>query len=96
MIHYNFVNLLIIQNCSSSDRLSNNYGCEKLFDVKTTGSSTSWISNANSDWVQLNLDERYYLHSLMIFQHSVEYYRLENVTLEFSNKTIVNISTLNS
>ena len=80
-------NLLTIQDCSSSDRFSNTYACEKLFDGKT---STLWRSDATGDWVQLNLDERYYLHSLKIFQLTNKNYRLENITLEIANTTILN------
>ena len=81
--------MLTIQNCSSSDRFSNTYACEKLFDGTTTTSS-SWRSDATSDWVQLNLDERYYLHSLKIFQLTNVNYRIENITLEIANTTILN------
>lgn len=86
--------MLPIQNCSSS-AATTGYRCEKLFDTKSSGSYTSWISNSNDDWVQLNFDENYYIHSLLIFQHQIEARRPENVSLQFSDNTLFNRTILN-
>ena len=47
------------------------------------------------DWVQLNLNNMYYLQSVRIFQHEVSNYRPENISLQFSDGAKVNI-TLNN
>ena len=84
-------NKLSIANCLESNRYKS-YECENAFDTKLK--SSSWGFYYIPKWIQLNLRERYRIHSLMIFQSSVARYRAENVSLQISNDSISNF-TLN-
>lgn len=89
-------NSLTIENCSSSETDYGGYGCNGLSDGKLSDSyKDGWWFHSLKAWVQVNLNNIYYLQSVRIFQSEEFYFRPKNISLQFSDGTKVNI-TLNN
>ena len=87
-------NTIPIHNCTSSSYESDQYGCEKLFDMKHNSYALwkdSWGANKFGDWAQLNLDNIYHINSIRIHHYTPHnYYRPKNISLQFADGAELN------